>query len=85
MTPVHRIARRELIPEGPRFRRERAERRHAPYGEWGINDLARDLTARMFADLTDLFRQTISKHYGLTNYGDQLAESCSSFDEFGQS
>ncbi|HNN97656.1 MAG TPA: radical SAM protein [Pseudomonadota bacterium] len=81
MTPVHRIARRELIPEGPRFRRERAERRHAPYGEWGINDLARDLTARMFSDLTDLFRHTISKHYGLTTYGDQLAESCASFDD----
>jgi radical SAM superfamily enzyme YgiQ (UPF0313 family) len=81
MTPVHRIARRELIPEGPRFRRERVERRHAPYGEWGIHDLARDLTARMFGDLTDLFRQTISKHYGLTNYGEQLAESCASFNE----
>ena len=35
----------------------------------------------MLQDLADCFRTTISPYFGLTHYGQQIAESASSFDE----
>jgi radical SAM superfamily enzyme YgiQ (UPF0313 family) len=81
LSTMHRIARGDFIPEGPRFRREGASLRRAAFGEWGRGDLARHLVALMLLDLSDLFRSTIAPHYNLTNYGESLADSRSSFDE----
>ena len=80
MTVSSRIIRGDYLPEGPRFRMDNAERRRNAFGEFGGNDLARHLISYMFGDLVDLFARTISPHYGMTQYGEALAESRTSFD-----
>ncbi len=80
LSPVHRIVRGDYLPEGPRFRREGHSHRRAAFGQWGRADLARHMVALMLTDLADLFRATVTPHYFLTNYGESLAESRSSFD-----
>ncbi len=77
---AHRIVRGDLLPEGPVFRSEPLHVRQSAYGPFGKIDLARHLATLMLQELAELFRETISPHFMLQNYGEKLLESRPSFD-----
>jgi radical SAM superfamily enzyme YgiQ (UPF0313 family) len=69
------LARRRSVPQGPRFRIRQALPRRA-----STEDKAK-LTATLFLeDLADLVQATITPHFALSRYAEQIARSASSFD-----
>src|SRR5262249_43030032 len=60
------------LPEGPHFRRKDVMASRSNAGLWSHGDLARHLVSVMFADLTELFRSTISVHFGMHRYAHSL-------------
>ena len=79
-----RIVRTDWLPQGPRFAACDMDLESAAFGSQGSSDHARWLATLMIQDLADLFRLSISPHFGLTSYGHALAESAVSFDALAQ-
>ncbi|WP_447979490.1 B12-binding domain-containing radical SAM protein [Candidatus Nitrospira bockiana] len=68
------ISRGRFLPQGPRFSASGAPRR---YGS-GLDD-ARHLATLYLEDLADLVHETVSPHFALSRYAEQVATSASSF------
>ena len=87
-----RIARRGLLPEGPRFanlsRGADDEGGKDPlgwaFGELGTTDRARHLASLFIDDLADVLRDGIDPRFELSRYGERLASSAPSFDALAE-
>lgn len=71
------IARRGVLPEGPRF--ERALDRDRWSGV-APSDLAKRFATLFLEDLADLVRETVAPQFALSRYAEQVARSASSFE-----
>jgi len=80
MAAVYRITLGSYLPEGPHFRRPDVVNSRKKLGAWSHGDLARHLVSVMFADLTELFRATITPHFGMHRYAHTLGHAPPSFD-----
>lgn len=72
------ICRRRFLPEGPRF--TALEEDHWAFGSLGTADRAKHLASLYLDDLTDLIRETVAPHFGLSRYAERLATSATSYD-----
>ena len=79
-TLAPRIAARDLLPEGPRFAAVAGEDLDWAFGALGTGDRARHLASLYVDDLTDLVRETVAPHFGLSRYAEQLAGAAGSLD-----
>lgn len=75
-----RIVRQAFLPQGPRFAGIAAEAEREAFGRLGQTDHARWLATLMMQDLADLARATVSPDFGLTSYGERVAQSATSYD-----
>jgi radical SAM superfamily enzyme YgiQ (UPF0313 family) len=80
MAAIYRITGGRWLPEGPHFRRRDVLESRRNAGAWSHGDLARHFVSLMIADLTETFRTTISKHFGVHRYAHNLGYSPPSFD-----
>jgi len=76
-----RIAKRTLLPEGPRFI-PLAEHREllGVFGTMGVQDQAKYLASLYLDDLSDYIKEGIDPRFEFSRYGESLASSMSSFD-----
>ncbi|WP_137917648.1 radical SAM protein [Hydrogenophaga sp. 2FB] len=90
-TLAHRIAARELLPEGPRFNAlevyvdaELGEEGGDPlawaFGALGVQDKARHLATLYLNDLADVLRDAVDERFAFVRYAESLASSQPSFD-----
>ena len=90
-TLAHRIAARELLPEGPRFQALEAyvdpafgEEGGDPlawaFGALGVQDKARHLATLYLNDLADVLRDAVDERFAFVRYAESLASSQPSFD-----
>lgn len=80
MSAIYRITSGRFLPEGPHFRRRDVLESRRGAGKWSHTDLARHFVSLMFADLTEMFRSTITKHFGVHRYAHTLGYAPPSFD-----
>jgi radical SAM superfamily enzyme YgiQ (UPF0313 family) len=76
-----RIARRTLLPEGPRFQplEEHSETLLEQFGEMGLQDLAKYRASLYLDDLADVIRDGVDPRFEFSRYGESLASSQASF------
>ncbi len=79
MAAVYRITVGNYLPEGPHFRRPDVVLSRQRAGLWSHGDLARHLVSVMCADLTELFKETISMHFGMHRYAYKLGWTSGSY------
>ncbi len=81
-----RIAKRMLLPEGPRFLHlDNYENEIGPlFGEMGIQDKAKYLASLYLDDLADIIQNSIDERFGFSRYGESLASSQVSFTHLYQ-
>jgi radical SAM superfamily enzyme YgiQ (UPF0313 family) len=88
-TLAHRIASRNLLPEGPRFQtldvyegdEDNGEDSLAwAFGALGVQDRARHLCTLVLSDLADVIRETIDPRFEFVRYAESLAASQPTFD-----
>ncbi|WP_066272092.1 B12-binding domain-containing radical SAM protein [Hydrogenophaga palleronii] len=90
-TLAHRIAARELLPEGPRFAALEvyvdaafAEEGDDPlawaFGALGVQDKARHIATLYLNDLADVLRDAVDERFAFVRYAESLASSQPSFD-----
>lgn len=88
-TLAHRIASRNLLPEGPRFQtldvfegdEDNGEDSLAwAFGALGVQDRARHLCTLFLSDLADVIRETIDPRFEFVRYAESLAASQPTFD-----
>ncbi len=87
-----RIARRGLLPEGPRFANLSRSANDSDgedplgwaFGELGTTDRARHLASLFIDDLADVLRDGIDPRFELSRYGERLASSAPSFDALAE-
>src|SRR5690606_4141450 len=87
-TLAHRIAARELLPEGPRFA-ALEQYGHLDdgsgdplgwaFGALGTNDRARHIATLFLDDLADVVRDAVDERFGFVRYAESLASSQPSF------
>jgi radical SAM superfamily enzyme YgiQ (UPF0313 family) len=82
---AHRIAGRELLPEGGRFAQlgppgEEAEYLDWAFGSLGIVDRARYFATLFFEDQADAIAAGIDPHFGFARYAESLARSPAELD-----
>lgn len=92
-TLAHRIAARELLPEGPRFA-ALAQYEHLDdgsgdplgwaFGVLGTHDRARHIATLYLDDLADVVRDALDERFAFVRYGESLASSQPSFDPLAQ-
>ena len=70
-----RILRPGLLPQGPRFRGRTKFAKSVP-----LEDKAKQWATLFLEDLADLVQATVSPHFSLSRYAEQVATSTSSFD-----
>ena len=70
-----RLARRGVLPQGPRFRGKTTLTRSVP-----VEDRAKHWATLYLEDLADLVQVTASPHFALSRYAEHIARSASSFD-----
>lgn len=75
MSGITSIVNGALIPVGPRGLVTAARP-----GTWGSTDFARFRVSVMLLELMELFKTTISSHFGLTDYAAKMGELVASFD-----
>ena len=92
-TLAHRIAGRELLPEGPRFASVQAAYADADpeqdalgwaFGQLAIGDRAKYLASLYIDDLADVLREGIDPRFELSRYGERLAASAPTFDPLAE-
>lgn len=81
VSPAHRIANGNLLPNGPFLRDHPVDKRRVAYGKWGIMAQSRFVVGGMMTDLVELFRETIAPHFLLNAYGEKLIEDGATLDE----
>lgn len=76
-----RLAKRMLVPEGPRFNPldEHTEEISALFGEMGVQDKAKYIASLYLDDLADIVKNAIDPRFEFSRYGEALASSQSSF------
>ncbi len=80
LTLAHRIARRQMLPEGPRFLPlDEYSFLENNFGQLGIQDKAKYIATLYIDDLNDLIRDNLDSRFQLSRYGESLASSQSSF------
>jgi hypothetical protein len=90
-TLAHRIAARELLPEGPRFAalevyvdaalsEEGGDPLAWAFGALGVQDKARHMATLFLNDLADVLRDAVDERFGFVRYAESLASSQPSFD-----
>ena len=90
-TLAHRIAARELLPEGPRFAAlevyvdaalgdEGGDPLAWAFGALGVQDKARHLATLYLNDLADVLRDAVDERFAFVRYAESLASSQPSFD-----
>ena len=90
-TLAHRIAARELLPEGPRFAalevyvdaalsEEGGDPLAWAFGALGVQDKARHIATLYLNDLADVLRDAVDDRFGFVRYAESLASSQPSFD-----
>ena len=90
-TLAHRIAARELLPEGPRFTalevyvdaalgEEGGDPLAWAFGALGVQDKARHLATLYLNDLADVLRDAVDERFAFVRYAESLASSQPSFD-----
>ena len=86
-TLAHRIAARNFLPEGPRFRNLEAfvaEEGGDPlawaFGALGAQDRAKHLATLYLNDLADAIRDAVDPRFEFARYGESLARSQPTFD-----
>ncbi|MCW5654050.1 B12-binding domain-containing radical SAM protein [Hydrogenophaga sp.] len=90
-TLAHRIAARELLPEGPRFDalsvyvdaalgEEDGDPLAWAFGALGVQDKARHLATLYLNDLADVLRDAVDERFAFVRYAESLASSQPSFD-----
>jgi radical SAM superfamily enzyme YgiQ (UPF0313 family) len=70
-----RLIQAGLLPQGPRFRGRTKFAKAVP-----LEDRAKQWATLYIEDLTDLVQATVSPHFSLSRYAEQVATSTSSFD-----
>jgi hypothetical protein len=82
-----RIAKRTLLPEGPRFMplAEHGEDLLASFGEMGVQDLAKYRASLYLDDLADVIKDGVDPRFEFSRYGESLASSQNSFDPMYES
>ncbi len=75
-----RIARGDLIPEGPQLRTLPMSARRSRFGDMGNGDFARHMCTIMLLELNELFKQAVSPHIGFERYAEGLTQSTPSYD-----
>lgn len=76
-----RLARRQLVPEGPRFL---ALQQHddillSKFGEMGLQDQAKYIGSLYLDDIADVIKNGLDPDFEFSRYGESLASSMSSF------
>jgi len=85
-TLAHRLGRRTLVPEGPRFSmlhqqlEEHPESLLESFGSLGIQDLGKHIASLFLDDLTDVIQLGVDDKFSLSRYGERLALSQPVFD-----
>jgi len=89
-TLAHRIAARELLPEGPRFaaleqydhlnEEEGGDPLGWAFGALGTNDRARHIATLFLDDLADVIRDAVDERFAFVRYGESLASSQPTFE-----
>ncbi|MDP3253064.1 MAG: B12-binding domain-containing radical SAM protein [Hydrogenophaga sp.] len=90
-TLAHRIAARELLPEGPRFAalevyvdaalgEEGGDPLAWAFGALGVQDKARHLATLYLNDLAEVLRDAVDERFAFVRYAESLASSQPSFD-----
>jgi hypothetical protein len=90
-TLAHRIAARELLPEGPRFNalevyvdaalsEEGGDPLAWAFGALGVQDKARHIATLYLNDLADVLRDAVDERFAFVRYAESLASSQPSFD-----
>ena len=90
-TLAHRIAARELLPEGPRFQAlEQYEDDGSgdplgwAFGALGVQDKARHIATLYLDDLADVIRDAVDERFAFVRYAESLASSQPSFEPLAQ-
>ena len=90
-TLAHRIAARNVLPEGPRFRNLEtfvAEENGDPlawaFGALGTQDRAKHLATLYLNDLADAIRDAVDPRFEFARYGESLARSQPTFDPLAE-
>ena len=90
-TLAHRIASRNFLPEGPRFRNLEAfvaEEGGDPlawaFGALGTQDRAKHLATLYLNDLADAIRDAVDPRFEFARYGESLARSQPTFDPLAE-
>ncbi|MGX5649773.1 radical SAM protein [Hydrogenophaga sp. YM1] len=93
-TLAHRIAARELLPEGPRFaaldqyshlnEEESGDPLGWAFGALGTNDRARHIATLFLDDLADVVRDAVDERFAFVRYGESLASSQPTFEPLAQ-
>ena len=90
-TLAHRIATRNFLPEGPRFRNLEAfvaEEGGDPlawaFGALGTQDRAKHLATLYLNDLADAIRDAVDPRFEFARYGESLARSQPTFDPLAE-
>jgi radical SAM superfamily enzyme YgiQ (UPF0313 family) len=83
----HRIAGRNLLPEGPRFRAldnyvddEGGDPLAWAFGALGVQDRARHIATLYLDDLADVLRDAVDSRFEFVRYAESLAQSQASFE-----
>ncbi|MCM0606104.1 MAG: radical SAM protein [Xanthomonadaceae bacterium] len=81
-TLAYRLAKRTLVPEGPRFApvNENPELLANSFGQLGIQDQAKHIASLFLDDIVDVVRNAIDPDFQFSKYGEKLAASAKSFD-----
>jgi len=76
-----RIAKRMLLPEGPRFvpLDDHEDEISSLFGEMGLQDKAKYLASLYLDDLADLIKNSVDERFEFSRYGESLASSQASF------
>ncbi len=81
-----RIARRTLLPEGPRFNHldQHEKEISGLFGEMGVQDKAKYIASLYLDDLADIIKYSIDERFEFSRYGESLASSQASFEKLYQ-
>ncbi len=90
-TLAHRIAARELLPEGPRFAalevyvdaalsEEGGDPLAWAFGALGVQDKARHIATLYLNDLADVLRDAVDERFAFVRYAESLASSQPTFE-----
>ena len=88
---AHRIARRDFLPEGPRFAPldeyvdpDGGDPLAWAFGALGVQDRARHFATLFLNDLADVLRDAVDARFEFVRYGESLADSQASFEPLAQ-